>query len=155
MIMSNHDRLGTTIIDELRLCFTAEPEFLQTLSLINLGERLDLENFSIIRTISDHFRYYYMVLNKEHHIVAYFYFGRNGDYDSNYFCVKVENKILYNQPQLIDVLNDIQTSFPIDFNNISKLDITQDYTKNIAYTILRLIHNKYLKTIINGRVIKE
>lgn len=149
-----NDRLGKTIIDELRLCFTAEPRFLETLSLLNFGERVELGNFSVIRILGQHFEYYYTLLNEENLIVAYLYHGRYGD-SSDYLWVKVKNRVLYDAVLLQNLVSDILTSFPIRFNNITKLDLAKDFKKNIVYTIKKLMRDEKLKTIINGKVVHD
>lgn len=149
-----NDRLGKTIIDELRLCFTAESKFLKTISCLDFGERIDFDRISLIRIVGQHFEYYYTLLDKNNHIVAYMYHGRYGD-DSNFIWLKVENKVLYNQPQLHNLIKDILTILPIEFNNITKLDLAKDFIKNTVYTIKRLMKDSEIKTIINGKVVKD
>ncbi len=148
-----NDRLGTTIIDELRLCFLAEPVFLDTLSGLRLGEHLDLDKFSILRVVAQNFEYYFNLIANEQ-VAAYIYFGRYGDV-SNYLWVKVNNKILYDEVRLRELLSDIQSTFPIKFNNITKIDLAKDFKRNITYSINRLCRAKDIKTIINGKVVKD
>lgn len=152
--MNKYEKLGKTIIDELRLCFTAESEFLETISCLDFGERIDFERISIRRIVGQHFEYYYTVLDHNNNITAYMYHGRYGD-DSNFIWLKVENKVLYNSPQLHNLINDVQISLPIVFNNITKLDLAKDFIKNTVYTIKKLMKNKDIKTIINGKVVKD
>lgn len=149
-----NDRLGKTVIDELRLCFTAESEFLSTLSMLGYGERIYFDKFSLIRIAGQHFEYYYTLLNEANHIVAYFYHGRYGD-DSDYVWVKIENRVLYQHIQLQTLINDIQTTFPLVFNNFTRIDLAKDFAKNTVYTIKRLMRTPGIKTIINGKVKKD
>ena len=120
-------RLGQTIIDELRLCYIAEPAFLTSLSVLNFGERLELGQYTIVRIIAQHFEYYFNLIDNGH-IVGYVYFGRYGDI-SNYLWLKVDNRMLYNDDGLRHLILDIQSILPITFNNI--------------------------KTIVNGKVLKD
>lgn len=149
-----NDRLGKTVIDELRLCFTAESEFLSTLSMLGYGERIYFDKFSLIRIAGQHFEYYYTLLNEANHIVAYFYHGRYGD-DSDYVWVKIENRVLYQHIQLQTLINDIQTTFPLVFNNFTRIDLAKDFAKNTVYAIKRLMRTPGIKTIINGKVKKD
>ena len=149
-----NDRLGKTVIDELRLCFTAESEFLSTLSMLGYGERIYFDKFSLIRIAGQHFEYYYTLLNEANHIVAYFYHGRYGD-DSDYVWVKIENRVLYKHIQLQTLINDIQTTFPLVFNNFTRIDLAKDFAKNTVYAIKRLMRTPDIKTIINGKVKKD
>ena len=67
-------KLGTTIIDELRLCYIAEPSFLDDLSLTAVGERIDFADFSMVRILGQHFRYLFKVfIGKKQ--VGNFYYG--------------------------------------------------------------------------------
>ena len=72
-------RFGTTIIDELRLCFTAEPSFLQSMSLITIGERISFDKFSMVRIVGQHFRYLFKVFDDKNNQVGSLYFGQYGD----------------------------------------------------------------------------
>ncbi|MBQ2784099.1 MAG: hypothetical protein IJE99_03775 [Alistipes sp.] len=150
--MSN-DRIGKTIIDELRLCYIAEPAFLTSLSTLNFGERLELGQYTIVRIIAQHFEYYFNLIDNGH-LVGYVYYGRYGDI-SNYLWVKVDNRLLYDDNGLRQLILDIQSLLPITFNNITKIDLAKDFKKNICYTINRYIRNKNIKTIINGKVLKD
>lgn len=149
-----NDRLGQTIIDELRLCYVAEPELLDTLSLLEFGERVTFERFSVVRIVGQHFQFYYTLLDVNNHKVAYLYFGRYGD-ESNYLWVKFENRMLYNRLQLQNLMFDIQSILPIVFNNITKIDLAKDFKKNVVYAIKRLFKDPEIKTIINGRVVRD
>ena len=59
--MSN-ERLGKVIIDGVRLCYIAQPETLESLRCVNIGERVEIGEFSIIRISGLHFQYYFRVL---------------------------------------------------------------------------------------------
>ena len=146
-------RLGQTIIDELRLCYIAEPAFLTSLSVLNFGERLELGQYTIVRIIAQHFEYYFNLIDNGH-IVGYVYFGRYGDI-SNYLWLKVDNRMLYNDDGLRHLILDIQSILPITFNNITKIDLAKDFKKNVCYAINRYIRNKNIKTIVNGKVLKD
>ena len=54
--------LGRTIIDELRLCYTAESSLLEELSSIEFGNWKNYGDFSMFRVVSRHFQYAYDVL---------------------------------------------------------------------------------------------
>lgn len=148
-----HENLGKTIIDELRLCYVAEPTFLETLFHLDFGERITFDGIDVVRIVAQHFQYYYTLhLNKT--LVGSLYFGRYGDV-SDYLWLKVDNRILYEQQQLQSLLHLFQEIFPVQFNNITQLDLAKDFKKNIVYAITKLIRNKEIKTIINGKVVKD
>jgi hypothetical protein len=152
--MSN-DRLGKVVIDELRLCFNAEPEFLEVLSSAAIGERIHFSKFSIIRTIGQHFKHYFTLLNKDKESVAVIYFGRYGDDDDTHLWLKIDNEILYNQHNLKFLLLGILATFPIEFNNITRLALAIDSKKNYVTTIKRMFRDENIKTIINGKGVKD
>lgn len=151
----NNERLGKVVIDELRLCFNAEPEFIEILSSLAIGKRVHFNKFSVIRTIGQHFKHYFSLLNEHKDSVAVIYFGRYGDDDDTHLWVKIDNKILYNQPNLKSLLLDILATFPVDFNNITRLALAIDSKKNYVTTIKRIFRDENIKTIINGKVVKD
>ena len=151
----NNERLGKVVIDELRLCFNAEPEFIEVLSSLAIGERVHFNKLSIIRTIGQHFKHYFTLLNKDKESVAVIYFGRYGDDDDTHLWVKIDNKILYNQPNLKSLLLDILATFPVDFNNITRLALAIDSKKNYVTTIKRMFRDEDINTIINGKGVKD
>lgn len=153
LIPMSNDRLGKVVIDELRLCFNAEPEFLEVLSSAAIGKRIHFGKFSIIRTIGQHFKHYFTLLNKES--VAVIYFGRYGDDDDTHLWIKIDNQILYNQSSLKSLLLDILATFPIEFNNITRLALAVDSKKNYVTTIKRMFRDEDIKTIINGKGVKD
>lgn len=52
-------KLGTTIIDELRLCYTAEPSLLDQLRCCKIAECVDFTDFYIIRVSSRYFHLHF------------------------------------------------------------------------------------------------
>lgn len=151
LTLMNNERLGKVVIDELRLCFNAGPEFLEVLSSAAIGERVHFNKFSVIRTIGQHFKHYFTLFDEDKESVAVIYFGRYGDDDDTHLLVKIDNKILYNQPNLKSLLLDILATFPVDFNNITRLALAIDSKKSYVTTIKRMFRDEGIKTIINGK----
>lgn len=147
-------RFGTTIIDELRLCFTAEPSFLQSMSLITIGERISFDKFSMVRIVGQHFRYLFKVFDDKNNQVGSLYFGQYGDTDTCYVWFKVQNSVLYSIEQLKAILT-IPDILNLKFNNITALDLAKDFKKNIVNVIRRLYKDERITTIVNGRAIKD
>ena len=148
-----NENLGKTIIDELRLCYVAEPTFLETLSQLGFGERITFDGIDVVRIVAQHFQYSYSLLHNNM-IMGYIYFGRYGDV-SDYIWLKVDNRVLYQPEELKYLLLLFNENLPVRFNNITRLDIAKDFKKNIVYTITKLLRNKEIKTIINGNVVKD
>lgn len=146
-------KLGTTIIDELRLCYIAEPSFLDDLSLTAVGERIDFADFSMVRILGQHFRYLFKVfIGKKQ--VGNFYYGQYGVVDSCYAWFKFENQVLYDS-ELFRTTLDIPYKLKLTFNNITALDLTKDFKKNIVNVIRRLYKDERFTTIVNGKAVKN
>lgn len=141
LIPMSNDRLGKVVIDELRLCFNAEPEFLEVLSSAAIGERVHFNKFSVIRTIGQHFKHYFTLFDEDKESVAVIYFGRYGDENYTHLWIKIDNQILYNQSSLKSLLLDILATFPIEFNNITRLALAVDSKKNYVTTIKRMFRD--------------
>ena len=147
-------KLGTTIIDELRLCYTAEPLFLESMSLIAIGERIDFGDFSMLRIVGKHFRYLFKVFDEMNNQIGCLYFGQYGDADACYVWFKVQNSILYDR-ELLRATLAIPDALTLEFNNITALDLSQDFKKNIVNIIRRLYKDERITTIVNGKAIKD
>lgn len=155
MAASKH--LGEPVIDELRICYVADPLLLDDLSKMEIGASRSFQPFSLFRIGGDRFEYMYALCigdfgDREE--VGLFKFGRYGAGESNYCYLKVSNHILYDQQRLRHVL-----SFPemlgLAFNNFTAIDVAIDYPKNVSAIIKRLMRNETVKTIINGKQVKD
>ena len=153
--MSN-GRFGNIVIDELRLCYCAEPEVLSSLQAIPVGERVDFDEFSIIRIISPHIKYSFGVVDANNKSIAYLYFGLHIQDDNEYGLIwlKIENSILYTD-RLQSVINVIKNTFNLQLNNITVIDLSLDLKFNIAYAIRKYMKDPAVTTIINGKAIKD
>lgn len=147
-------KLGTTIIDELRLCYIAEPSLLNDLSSVPLGERIDFADFSMVRIIGQHFRYLFKVLDAHNNQVGNLYFGQYGKSENYYVWLRIDNRVLYNRNWFEKVLN-IPCHLKLTFNNITAIDLTKDFKKNIVNVIRRLYKDEAVTTIVNGKAIKD
>lgn len=146
-------KLGTTIIDELRLCYVAEPSILDNLSSAALGERIDFTDFSMVRIVGQHFRYLFKVFVDKKQ-VGNFYYGQYGTDDSCYVWFKFENHVLYDG-ELFRATLGIPYKLKLTFNNITAIDLTKDFKKNIVNVIRRLYKDERITTIVNGKAIKD
>lgn len=150
--MSN-EKLGKVIIDGVRLCYIAQPETLEALRCVSIGERVEVAEFSIIRISGLHFQYYFRVLlgGKD---CGHIYFGRYGDDDNRYVWLKVDNKLLYGD-NLTDILGMIKNALNLTYNNLTSLDLAMDSKKNFVYAIRKLYKDKNVATIVNGKEIHD
>lgn len=155
--MSRNERLGIPVIDELRICYVADPLLLVDLASVEVGGHQEFPPFSLYRRGGDKFEFMFSLCLGEPgdlEEVGLFKFGRYGAGESPYCYFKVANHVLYDQEELRIVL-----SFPdmlgLDFNNFTAIDIAIDHRKNVSAIIKRLMRNETIKTILNGRQIKN
>lgn len=151
--------LGKTIIDELRLCYIAEPTLLSDLSEIEFGEWVSYDEFTLYRIANDHFRYWYDVFYDDGATprtkVATLKFGRFGEQEAtHYLFYRLENSVLYDSEMMLSVLR-LPEILGCMFNNFTTIDLCRDYQKNITRQLISLLRNKELTAIINGKAISK
>lgn len=158
-----HEKTGTTIIDELKLCYVADYSLLRKLKTIEYGAYMIIEDIKFSRKSSHHFEYSFdMIADIEGDDglatpikVATANVGRYGDKaDSKWFFYRIENKVLYD-PELLHYTLAIPVKIGVVFDHITSLDVAIDTQTDIARTIKRLWHREDIKTIINGKMIKD
>lgn len=142
-------------IDELKICYTADPENLKELMSADLGSHIDLFGFRFYRIISDRFRYYYDVWQGDRQ-VAQLKFGLYTDLTSTKYFIyyKINNQVLY-EPDRLNIILELPECFGCVFNNYTAIDLAIDSCVNFTSLIKRMIRNKTLTTIINGKAIKD
>ena len=150
-------RLGTPVIDELRLCYVAEPSLLEELSGVEVGASVTVSPFVLYRVGGDRFQYQFVVCLGdigEREEVATMKYGRYGAAHSPHVFYRLSNQVLYCETRLKEVLL-LPEIMGMRFNNFTAIDIAIDYKKNISSIIKRMMRNDQIKTIINGKVWKE
>lgn len=155
--MSAKEKLGTPVIDELRLCYQAGPSLLADLAEVSFGDCWVIEPFTLFRTGGDRFEFTFSVcLGKpgNRREVGMLKFGRYGAGESHFIYFKVQNSVLYDKPTLRLVLT-LPDMLGMTFNNFTAIDIAIDYPKNISSIIKRMMRNEKITTILNGKAIKE
>lgn len=147
-----NERLGKTIIDALTLCYTAEGQLLDALR--DVDYRIEFDNFILHRTIGrTHHQHFDVVLHGDK--IACIYFDRYGTGgDEPYIWLRIENHVLYDSILLAEVLI-LPQLIDLTFNNLTHLDLARDFKYNICDRIRALMRNPQLKTIINGKHIKN
>lgn len=149
--------IGTPVIDELRLCYVAEPSLLEELSAVEVGSSVFVSPFVLYRVGGDRFQFQFVVSEGvigDREEVAYLKYGKYGAADSPYVFYRLNNQVLYNETRLRKVLM-LPEMLGMVFNNYTAIDIAIDYKKNISSIIKRMMRNDQIKTIINGKVWKE
>lgn len=142
-------------IDELKICYTADPESLTELMSAIVGSHIDLFGFRFYRIISDRFRYYYDVWQDDKQ-VAQLKFGLYTELSStkHFIYYKINNQVLY-EPDRLNMILKLPEHFDCVFNDYTAIDLAIDSSVNFPSLIKRMIRNKTITTIINGKAIKD
>ncbi len=151
--------LGRTIIDELKLCYTAEPELLHDLSGLELGEKKCFGDYTLFRVVCDKFQYSYDVLynypNGQRSKVAFLYFGRYGEKTcQSYVYYQIENWVLYDREMLDQTLL-LPEMLSLSFQHFTEIDLARDNKFNIVSVIRKLAKKDKVKVVINGKVVDK
>ncbi len=147
-----NERLGQTIIDALTLCYLAEGKVLDHLREVK--HQYSIDTFTLHRTSGKHHKEHFDIYlhNKK---VATIYFDRYGSAgDESYIWLRIENHVLYDQQLFIETLM-LPELLDIEYNNITYIELARDFSYNITQRIRSLMRNPELKTIINGKQIKN
>lgn len=142
-------------VDELKICYTATQDDLNELMSIEIGSCMVLYGYRFCRSISDRFRYYFEVWENDEQ-VAWLKYGLYTDLSTakHFIYFKINNQVLYNPNQLNNTLK-LPEKFGFVFNNYTAIDLALDGNVNFTSLIKRMIRNKTVTTIINGKAIKE
>lgn len=143
------------VIDELRICFVADAQQLQFLQAIDVGCYKEYYGYRFYRLINDRYKYYYKIVfdNQEMGIIRFCSYTED-ESKKTYVFYKVNNKVLYQKTSLKSMI-DLPKRFGWLFNNYTAIDVALDTTVNIPSIIKRLMRNKEITTIINGKALKE
>lgn len=150
-------KIGTPIIDELRLCYVAEPSLLEELSAVEVGSSITVSQFVMYRVGGDRFQFQFVVCEgdiDDRVEVAYLKYGRYGAAECPYVFYRPSNQVLYEEAWLKEVLS-IPEMIGMQFNNFTAIDVAIDYNKNLSSIIKRMMRCDQIKTIINGKVWKD
>ena len=142
-------------IDELKICYTATQEDLKELMSIEIGSYMVLYGYRFCRSISDRFRYYFEVWENDEQ-VAWLKFGLYTDLSTakHFIYFKINNQVLYSPDQLHKTL-ELPEKFGFVYNDYTAIDLALDGNVNFTSLIKRMIRNKTVTTIINGKAIKD
>ncbi len=142
-------------VDELKICYTATPDDLNELMSIEIGSCMVLYGYRFCRSISDRFRYYFEVWENDEQ-VAWLKYGLYTDLSTakHFIYFKINNQVLYNPDQL-NVILELPEKLGLVFNNYTAIDLALDSNVNFTSLIKRMIRNKAVTTIINGKAVKD
>ena len=142
-------------VDELKICYIATPDDLNELMNIEIGSCMVLYGYRFCRSISDRFRYYFEVWENDEQ-VAWLKYGLYTDLSTtkHFIYFKINNQVLYNPDQL-NVILELPEKLGLVFNNYTAIDLALDSNVNFTSLIKRMIRNKTVTTIINGKAVKD
>ena len=155
--MSTNANWGKPVIDELRLCYVAEPSLLEDLSKVEVGDSWTAPPFILFRQRGDRFEFTFAVClgeMGEHEEIGVLKYGRYGAGDSPYVYFKILNWVLYSPPTL-QLAMSLPDLLGLLFNNFTTIDIAIDFRKNISTIIKRMMRDERVTTILNGRAQKD
>ena len=155
--MKGRDLLGVPVIDELRLCYLAEPSLLQELSSIPIGHSAVFYGYIFVRIGGDRFEYTFVVFvdDTEDRIeIGKIKFGRYGSGSSNQVFYRINNPILYDRVKM-DTALALPETLGLYFNDITAMDIALDHSKNFSAILKRMMRNEKVTTILNGKAVKD
>ena len=152
--MPSHER-DHIQIDELKICYTAETDNLNEFFNAEIGTYLEIHGYRFHRIVSDRFRYYFEVWNSDEQ-VAQLKFGLYIDLSTtrHFVYFKVNNHVLYKPNQLKTIL-ELPNVLGLVFNNYTSIDLAIDSNVNFTSLIKRMMRDKAVTTIINGKAIKD
>lgn len=149
---------GTTIIDDLKICYTANLRLLEELKRIHLDDVKQYGDFQLCRTKSHHFEYTFDVICTPYagfSKVATAYFGRYGDAsDCTFFFYHISNFVLYDR-RLLEMTITLPNQLGMAFHNFTSIDLAIDAKTDLARLIKRMWHRDDITTIINGKAVTD
>lgn len=143
------------LIDELKICYVASNDEISHLETIEVGEYADMLGYRLYRMVNDRFRCFFDVV-QDGNPVAQLKFGHYTDRDdvTTYVYYKVLNPILYDAEKLRKVL-ELPTKMGMVFNNYTAIDLAYDSPQNLPTLIKKLMRDKDVTTIINGKAVHD
>ncbi len=151
---------GRVIIDALKVCYTVDMEVLADLRRIPIGRSKFYGDcgYSFYRVTSHHYHYAYEISigeGNEREKVATAGFGLYGDtLERNYFFLRVENHVLYDEKKLNLVLA-LPKQMNMEFHNFTAIDMAIDSSHNFVSIIRKLWGREDVTTIINGKAKRD
>ena len=143
------------VLDELKICYLADDKVLAPLGMVEAGEFADIFGYRFYRLTNDRFRFFYEITSAGTP-VAQLKYGHYTDQEdkATHVFYKVLNPILYDKEILRQAL-DLPAKMGLAFNNYTELDLACDIPNNIPSLIKRLMRDKSVTTIINGKAVTD
>lgn len=155
------------IIDALTVCCeVANGCYMEELSELHPGESIIVDEYELFRVQGRYYDYTYNILINDigqRCLFGQVKFGVNHSVDDcnvlangrRKVWLTVENRQLYT-PDYRRVMNDVMCRLGLVFHNVTTLDLCFDLNAfNVPKRLKRLIRNKDLKVILNGKVCRD
>lgn len=115
-----------------------------------------INGYSFYRVTNDRFRFFYNVVDADGEQVAVLKFGHYTDCDreETYVYFKILNRILYDGAKFRRLL-ELPPSLGMSFNNFTAIDLAYDSRKNLPSLIKKMLRDKEMTTIFNGRAVRD
>lgn len=152
-------------IDALRLCYEiTDPHNINIVRTSDIGEEVDFMYFYLRRIEGKHFKFVYEIRYSDAGIDKLFgelRLGINDDKEENNrhsnglskAWISIDNQVLYSDE--IYYLEFIENNLGLELHNITTLDLCLDLSNDIARMIRKLIRNKNITTILNGKEVLD
>lgn len=152
-------------IDMLRLCYEIrEPNNINIIRTSEVGEEVDFQFFYLKRIEGKHFKFVYEIRYNDLGIDKLFgelRLGINDDKKENNLhsnglgkaWISIDNRVLYSDE--IYNLEFIENNLGLELHNITAIDLCIDLSNDIARMIRKLIRNKKITTVLNGREVLD
>ena len=143
------------VIDELKLCYLADREQVSCLSDVEVGASIDVFGFKFYRFLNERFRFFFDVV-EDGVEVAQLKYGHYTDMEDSplFVYLKVLNPVLYDTERLHRMLV-LPEDFGMVFNNFTAIDLALDGGINFPSLIKRMMRDKSVTTIINGKAVRD
>jgi len=143
------------VIDELKLCYLADREQLACLLSVEVGDTVVIDRYLFYRFLNERFRFCFNVV-EDGESVGQLKFGHYTDQEDApmYVYLKVMNPVLYDADRLKRLLL-LPEAMGMVFNNFTEVDLALDGGLNFPYLIKRLMRDKTVTTIINGKAVRS
>ena len=143
------------VIDELKLCYLADKETMACLAEVEVGAWLEFHPYKFYRFLNERFRFFFVLVENGME-VAQLKFGHYTDDEDAplYVYLKVLNPVLYDAERLQRLIA-LPDELGMVFNNFTAVDLALDSRVNFPSLIKRMMRDKTITTIINGKAVKD
>ena len=125
------------------------------LAEVEAGASIELYHYKFYRFLNERFRFFFVVV-EDGVEVAQLKFGHYTDMEDAplYVYLKVLNPVLYDA-EVLQRLLALPDDFGMVFNNFTAIDMALDGGVNFPSLIKRMMRDKTVTTIINGKAVKD